>query len=274
MRLDFAGAFSIFALMMRTPESLLKQYMKLSQKKYRESEGKFIAEGIRLAHEALSSDWEVEALLVTPSARGKESLRGLLDLAARKDVPTREVSERDLGKISDTVTSQGVIAVVRSKRPVEIWNMLPEHALLVALDGVSDPGNVGTIMRTCAWFRADALVLGGASVEVFNPKVVRSAMGALFQLPVISGVDLPEFLRQAAGRGLEVIATVLRDGTDLRDFTFPEKSVIVFGSEARGISPAVLSCAHRSVTVPGFGKGESLNVAVSLGVLLAAYRMR
>ena len=150
--------------------------------------------------------------------------------------------------------------------------MLPPGSLVVALDRVSDPGNVGTIIRTCDWFGADAVVLDRDTVEFTNPKLTRSTMGSMFHLPVYSDVDLPDIIAKAKKKGFTVYATTLAESKSIPT-KFAGKSIIILGSEAHGVRPELLRQADELLSIPKFGKAESLNVAISCGVILGSWRL-
>jgi len=251
--------------------SRLKSYSKLLQKKYRQTDGKFLVEGIHLVEEALKSDWEVEAIVVSDHGLVKE-IGKLESWDVRQDIELLECSEREFNKLTDTVTSQGIVAVVKIKyNTLEgFWEKLPERSIIVALDDVADPGNIGTILRTCDWFGVDGVVLSENSVELYNSKVIRSTMGAIFHLPVFIDVDLRSTIQDARKAGFNVITTVLDGGKPLNKFSFPERSIIVFGNETHGISKEIEQMADASITIPKYGKAESLNVAISCGIILNA----
>jgi TrmH family RNA methyltransferase len=184
------------------------------------------------------------------------------------------VSPRELSEIADTVHAQGVLALVRTRDAgaEELIRAIPPPPLLVALDGIADPGNLGTIVRTCDWFGAGGILLGKTSVDIFNPKVIRSTMGGIFHLPVAPGVDLPAVLRTAKAGGYGIVVADPRGEAGEEGVTFPARTVLVFGSEAHGVSDDLSAIADTRVAIRRSGRGESLNVSVSCGILLAAYR--
>jgi TrmH family RNA methyltransferase len=185
-------------------------------------------------------------------------------------VEVASVSAHESEQLGDTVTSQGILCVVRARdlSGIAVLAELAADACVVALDEVADPGNVGTIIRTCDWFGVGAVVLGGNSVELFNPKLLRSAMGSIFHLPVIHEPNFPAFLADAGQSGWQIWTTAANGGT------LPprgrERKIILFGNEARGVSAEIASLASTIITIPRRGKAESLNVAVSCGVVLGA----
>jgi TrmH family RNA methyltransferase len=249
----------------------VKAYTKLAQKKYRLDERKFLVEGVHLVEEALNSDWVVEAVIVNERGFVKE-VGGLERLNIAQTIGLYECPEKDFRKLTDTVSSQGIVAVVKKKEysAEQFWKMFSSQAILVAMDDVADPGNVGTILRTCDWFGVSGALLSNDSVELFNPKVLRSTMGAVFHLPVFQDVDLPSMLDFAKTIGFRIIVTVIGAGTALGRYAFPARSIIVLGNEARGISPAVQRLADDSISIPKYGKAESLNVGIACGIIIHA----
>ena len=247
-------------------KSRLKYFSRLSQKKYRQEEKKFLIEGVHLVEEVVKSGWKLEELVVSDDFLGK--WKKSADLA---DTEVFCASASDFRKISETVSSQGIIGLVAAKQysVPDLWQSASSGALIVALDGLADPGNVGTILRTCDWFGVDFVLISENSVELFNPKVVRSTMGSLFHLPVISGVDLPEVLKVAGKHGFRIISATSSGGKPLAGYRFPRKTIIVFGNEAHGVSAEVGKIADVAVTVPRYGNAESLNVSVACGVVLS-----
>jgi TrmH family RNA methyltransferase len=255
-------------------QSLLKSYSKLTQKKYRQSERKFLVEGVHLVEEVLNSDWDVEAIIINSKGFVKEVGR-LGSWEVGNGVPLYECSEKDFKKFSDTITSQGIVAVVKMKEfPVKsFWNQLPQRSLIVALDEITDPGNAGTILRTCDWFGVNAALVSNNSVDLFNPKVLRATMGAVFHIPILADLNLESMLLQGKEHHFKIITTVLDSGNVLDQFSFPDRSIIVLGNEARGVSKKIRDLSDELVTIPKYGKAESLNVAISCGIILNAVRL-
>ena len=138
---------------------------------------------------------------------------------------------------------------------------------------MGDPGNLGTILRTAGWFGARGVLLGRGCVDPFNDKVVRATAGSLFHVPLIGDVDLPVTLGAARAAGFRVVVADAAGAIDLPDWRPPGRSIIVLGSETHGPSPSVRAAADLAVRVPRFGRGESLNVAIAAGILLAHARI-
>jgi len=251
--------------------SRLKSYSRLTHKKFRQSERKFLVEGVHLVEEALKSDWEVEAIVVSDHGFVKEV--GSLEMwqIGRKE-ELFECSPAEFRKLSDTVSSQGIVAVVNAKTYSAefFWKNLPDRSIVVALDDIADPGNAGTIIRTSDWFGVDGVMLNEDTVELYNPKVIRATMGGVFHIPIMPDVDLGLMMEDGKKHGFKIITTVPDGGKPLNKFSFPERSLIVFGNEAHGVSKKVEQLADGSITIPKYGKAESLNVAISCGIILNA----
>lgn len=283
----------------RISQSRLKSYSKLTQKKYRQSDRKFLIEGVHLVEEALKSEWEVEAIVINEErATNRElrvensAIRGInSELRAGSDeqgpvsmkqildgceAPIYSINNTEFKKLSETVTPQRIAAVVKMKKYSKkvFLKKLPKQAIIVALDDIADPGNVGTIIRTCDWFGVDGVLMSKNSVELYNPKVLRSTMGSIFHLPIITEIDLGDIVRDVRSLGFEIITTVLENGKPLEKYSFPERSMIIIGNEARGVSRFIQEYADKSVTITKYGEAESLNAAISCGIILNAWRIK
>lgn len=242
----------------------------LLQKKYREEQQRFIIEGWKAVREAVDAHAEIDAVLVRDDEQEHEALSKVRRSVKRVFV----VSSKQMESLSDAVTAQGVIAVLPffPSMGTEMAFLKKKDALIVAVDGVADPGNLGTIIRTCDWFGVDAVVLSKGTVELYNPKVVRSTMGSLFHLPIVASTDLPEFLHRCQAQRFTLWSTELNGSEDLRNVSFTGKNVIIIGSESHGVSKEVSASAQHSLLIPRFGKAESLNAALACGIILAKVR--
>ncbi len=250
-------------------KAMLSRFAKLGQKKYRDQEGVFLAEGLRTVRELLDSLPEpgmLEALIVeegaSPGRMRIDAYRGKLFLADR-DAAAR---------LAQTTSPQGVFGVFR-KQAGKGFDPVGARSLVVALDDVQDPGNVGTIIRTAAWFGAEAVVCSDGTADPYNAKAVRSSAGSIFAVRHYAVKDLAAELRRLQREGFSVSAASL-DGSDYRSFDdWPERRVLVIGNEANGIGKPVLELADRLVRIPHAGGGkpnvESLNASVSAAILLA-----
>ena len=236
--------------------------------KGRDESGLFLVEGVRLCEELAGSDLAVELALVA-----EEQQSALSDLSSRLESKGATLLTAPLDEvrhIGDTVTGQGILAAVRwaEQHPNEL--AFGERARVIALDGVGDPGNVGTVIRCADWFGADAVLLGQGCADLLNPKTVRSTMGGMFHLPVCRDVPLRDTLQHLKGQRFAISAATMDGSPDWAAWCAPERAVLLLGGEPRGISDDLLQLADARVTIPRRGHGDSLNVAVTAGILLSA----
>lgn len=246
----------------------LKQISKLKTEKERDSKGRFLIEGLRLCLEALSSDWEVELVLF--SSEFVESAAGekLVEEFSRRGIDLFRIKKKEIEKLADTETPQGIMAVVKNKKFTLNKDFLKKASLLLSLDNIRDPGNLGTMVRTADATGADGVLLSNGCVELNNPKVVRSTMGSIFHLPVIEGLELEQVLPEIKSSGFKIFVSEVHEGKDYTEVNYPEKTCLIIGNEASGISKQILNLADERVRIPILGKAESLNASVAAGILL------
>ena len=239
----------------------------LHRRKARERRGLALAEGVRLVEEMVATGARCKGAVVSPALDGTPRGTALRASLAQRHVVVEELTDRELQELSATEHPQGVIAVYEPAR----WTLadmtpMPGRPLLV-LDGVQDPGNVGTIARTAIAFGATGLVALPGTADLANPKVVRGAMGALFRLPH-AHVAEDDVFPWLAARQVEVWATAM-DGERLDALTASRQALaIVVGNEGAGIRPEIAAHASRRITIPIRPDIESLNVAVATGIVL------
>lgn len=247
--------------------ALISTVRDLHRRKARERRALALAEGIRLIEEALAAGIEIQGVLAGPALdatpRG-QALRAGLTAAA---VPIEAVTDEELVELADTEHPQGIVAVISPKAwTTSDIRVAPAHPVLV-LDGVQDPGNVGTIARTGSAFGAAGLVALSGTADLLNPKTLRGSMGALFRLPAVHLSDA-EFLGWSRSAGVELWATDA-GGEDIRRVAPPAVLVaLVLGNEGAGVRPELRAASARRVAIPIAAGTESLNVAVAAGILL------
>lgn len=262
---------------MALPQADLKRLKQLQHKKFRQEQGRLLIEGIRLVREALTSHAEILEVYHTHGFEAGEAGTQLLGKLVGSAGRVVSVTSRELDAFTDTVHAQGIAAVVRFQAvpPESLLRKRGNPGVIVAIDAVSDPGNLGSMIRTCDWFGVSGLLLGSNSVELLNPKVVRGTMGSLFHLPVAVDVDLLAILSKAKESGFSVYVTDVRGETHFDHAQYAERSIIVFGNEAWGVSDQILQLADTRLTIRRYGSAESLNVGVACGVILSAiHRLR
>ncbi|MBO4634675.1 MAG: RNA methyltransferase [Bacteroidales bacterium] len=231
----------------------IKFIKSLSQKKFRDQEGVFVVEGEKLVAEAVASGFQVERVY-------------------RRE----EIGEAAMARISALSSPSPALAVVR--KPVDILEAkLPSKGLFLALDGIRDPGNLGTILRIADWFGIDAVYASPDTVDIFNPKVVQATMGAIFRVR-FHYADIPSLCAGVLKAGGHVYGTFLDGENMYRKELQSAFSVIVIGNEANGISPAVAACVSDRLFIPPYPAddpgSESLNAAVATAITVAEFRRR
>ncbi len=250
----------------------IKKLSELKDRQGRRDQNLFLIEGVRSITEALENDAGLRRIIVSLGANSEKFAR-LYSMASEQGIEIEEVPATKFRKLRTTETSQGIIAVA-SIPTITLEDFVSElrsmrAATVLLLDRISDPGNLGTILRSAAWFGVDGVLIAGNSVDVYNPKVVRSAMAAVLRLKMVQEVDLKESIQELKKFGFAVVAAELDGKTSCFDYEFPSKLAMVFGSEASGISSDIARLCETSVSIPRVGKMESLNVGVAASIVMA-----
>ncbi|MEC0369481.1 TrmH family RNA methyltransferase [Paenibacillus chibensis] len=242
-----------------------KEWAQLLEKKHRDKQHKYIIEGIHLVQEALRSNADVECVAFDV----EQGIPGELSPLAGTETHAEwiGVSAAVIAKCSDTKTPQPVFAVVR-KQLADVGLLVQrKDSLVIVLDGVQDPGNVGTIIRTADAAGADGVIVGRGSADIYNPKTIRSTMGSIFHLPVVEG-DLLELLPQAKEQGVRIVSTSLQATSTCYGYDFTKAAWLLVGNEAKGVSEAAQQLVDDALIIPMKGRAESLNVAMASTVML------
>ena len=236
------------------------------QQKNCEAEGLFVVEGVKMAEEAFRSGWRIRTICATA-----EAVEALGLQAGNVADEIYEVRQEQLERLSSLRAPQGVWMVV--ERRTESGERRTENELVLALDGIQDPGNMGTILRTCDWFGVRRVLCSQNTVSCWNPKVVQATMGAIFRTSV-EYCDLAVRLSSLAGEGYTVYGAML-DGENVferRTENGERRTVLVIGNEGHGISPEVAAVVGRKITIPNIGGTcESLNASVATAILISEF---
>ena len=237
-------------------KNTIKQIASLRQQKFRKELGLFVVEGRKMTEELLHSDFETTELYATEAF--------LNSYPAFSNAET--ISEVQMEQMSGQDTPPGILAVVRIPKQGEIRT---SSRLVLALDGIANPGNMGTLIRTAEWFGIHDVVCSSDCVELWNPKVVQATMGSLFRVKVWA-TNLSDYLQKAKTEGKAVYGALL-EGEDLFQMQAKPEGILVIGSESHGIRADVLPCITHPVTIPRAGDSvtESLNAAVAGAILMA-----
>lgn len=229
----------------------IKNITRLQQKKYRQQDGLFIAEGVKVINEFLNSTFKLVDLFTTETFNVENETL---------------VSEAELKKISALKTPNTALAVFEIPK----LSLIENKGLIVALDAVRDPGNLGTIIRLCDWFGVKQLLCSKETVDCFNPKVVQATMGSLTRVNVFY-IDLNHYLEETK----QTVFGAFMDGENVYASNLPADGILVLGNEANGISQSIEKHVNQRISIPRFGdlqETESLNVATAGAILLSEFR--
>ncbi len=233
----------------------IKWVRSLQQKKFRNESGCFVVEGLKGVEEGLKSRFRLHSLYTSDPDWAATQAHVLL------------VAPRELEQMSTLSSPSPFLAVFHQSTPALEWQQEP---CVLVLDGIADPGNMGTILRTAEWFGIHTILCTPDCVETFNPKVVQATMGSVFRMQVLmlGESEMQQVLKQ---NDYYVAAADLR-GTSVYQFDFKQKLAIIIGSESHGIRPAMRSMVDEFVTIPGGGSAESLNASVAATVFMSQWR--
>jgi RNA methyltransferase, TrmH family len=241
----------------------VKQWKKLLTKKERDKTGTFLIEGFHLVEEALKNQEQIIEIIVSE----KIELPPRLDFGSNSiTTVTDEISK----ELSDTETPQGIYAVCRET--VDQTYVKKAKSLLL-IDAVQDPGNLGTMIRTADAAGIDAVIVGHGSVDIFNSKVLRSAQGSHFHLPIVCG-NLEEWIETLKKRNIPVYGTALENAKTYTEIAQQEEFALIVGNEGSGMNKDLLAKTTSNLYIPIYGRSESLNVAVAAGILLYYLKKR
>lgn len=246
-----------------TQNPRVKQWAQLLNRRGRQKFGQYIIEGVHLVEEAVKVNAAVTVIVYQLNRPLPEPLYERM----RDRVEWVGVSPEIMAKCTDTETPQGLFAIIDmpTTRDQHFMDIICDLAVVV--DGVQDPGNLGTIIRSADAVGAGGILLGKGSVDLYNPKTIRSTMGSMFHLPIIE-CDLTDVLPDAKERGIQIIGTSLQANCSCYEIDFRHPTWIIVGNEGQGVSPEVSALVSQNVIIPMQGQAESLNVAMAATVLL------
>jgi len=236
----------------------IKYIKNLFQKKFRDENKEYIVEGTKLVEEAMEYS-NVSKIIISSTYSKKEEI-----IKISKDMEIIEVSDNLFSYLSDTKSPQGIMAVVKQN----LNQKIKKDDILFILDDIQDPGNLGTIIRTLDSAGYKSLVLSKNTVDVYNSKVVRSTMGAIFRINFIKlDMELSRYIKSLKEEDYKIAVTSLKDSYKIYDFDFNNKIAIIMGNEANGVEKEIFELADYKINIPMIGKTESLNVAVATSII-------
>ncbi|MDK2787229.1 MAG: methyltransferase, TrmH family [Epulopiscium sp.] len=238
-------------------------------KKNRNKEKAFVVEGIKIVEE-IPKDWEIDSIFVASSFK-KENPSFLDRISVHRHLSENEVievSDKIFNAISDTMTPQGVLAICRQKSFSLEKVLTNENGFYIILEDLQDPGNLGTIIRTGDALGADGIILTKGSVDLYNPKVIRSTMGSIFHLPILTDADINDLLNELRIRNISTLSAHLKGEKYPYQCDLRKNIALIIGNEANGIKDSTAQKTDLLVKIPMPGKAESLNAAMAAGILM------
>lgn len=246
---------------------LIKHIKKLKDKKERDASGEYIIEGIKLVKEAIQENANIKQIVVCDDCEKSESIPKdlMYEIAKRECI---YVTSKIFNYITEVKAPQGILAIIEKTNKNQEIDYTQE--IIVALDDVQDPGNLGTILRTVDSIGLTQILVSKGTADCYNPKVVRSTMGAIFRIKVIECEDLAQTLKEIRKHKFKTVVTSLQTENTIYDIDY-HKKVIIIGNEANGVEQQIQESADEKVKIPMLGKTESLNASVATGIVLYEY---
>ena len=236
---------------------IIKNIKKLKEKKYRLDS--YIVEGIKMVKEAINENQEIALIAI------REDFK--IDFDTKK-IKIVTISNKIFNDISDVKTPQGILAVIKKNQNNQIET---NQEYILALDSLQDPGNMGTIIRTADSANINQIIINKTTVDPYSPKVIRSTMGAIYRTNIIEVEDLKTTLKEMKSKGFQIITTDLKATQSIYDINYNNKTVVVIGNEANGVSQEILQIADKKVIIPMLGKTESLNASIAASIMIYEY---
>ena len=245
----------------------VKTIKKLKDKKYRDETGLYIIEGIKMLEEAIEEKARIRKIIICEEClkAGDLEQKVLYEIAKYNCI---YVNSKVFNSLTDVVAPQGIMAVI--EKPNKDIKIKYDQDIILALDGIQDPGNLGTILRTADSVNLKQIIVTKNTADSYNPKVVRSTMGAILRIKIIETDDLAKTLKEAKKNKFKIVATSLDTNNSIYDIDY-NKKVIVIGNEANGVSKEIQDLSDIKIKIPMLGKTESLNASVATGVVLYEY---
>ena len=246
---------------------LVKHIKKLKDKKERDASNEYLIEGIKLVKEAIQEKAEIKNIILCENYEKDEHITKELmyEIAKHNCI---YVTEKIFKYISEVQAPQGIMAIIEKNNSNKKIDY--NQDIIVALDDIQDPGNLGTILRTIDSIGLNQILVSKGTTDAYNPKVVRSTMGAIFRIRIIECENLENTLREIKKEKFKIIVTTLQTENSIYDIDY-NKKVLVIGNEANGVKQSIQDMANEKVKIPMIGKTESLNASVATGIVLYEY---
>ena len=246
---------------------IVKKIKKLKEKKYRDEENVYVIEGIKVIEEAIREEANIQKIVICEECLESEAISQsmLYEIAKYECI---YVSQKVFNILTDVVAPQGILAVIEKQGKNKEIDLSQD--IILALDGIQDPGNLGTILRTADSVNLKQIIVTKNTADCYNPKVVRSTMGAILRVNIIETDNLADTLKRLKKNKFKTVVTSLDTDNSIYDVDY-NKKVIVIGNEANGVTKEVQDIADYKVKIPMLGRTESLNASVATGIMLYEY---
>lgn len=247
---------------------IIKNIKKLKEKKYRDLNNEYIIEGIKIIQEAIQENAKIKQIIICDDCEKNAYIPQeiMYEIAKYECI---YVTNKIFTSLTDVKNPQGIMAIVEKNNSKE-EEIDYNQDIIVALDDLQDPGNLGTILRTVDSIGINQILVSKGTADSYNPKVVRSTMGAIFRVKIIECEDLEKTLREIKKHKFEILVTSLQTENSIYDIKY-NKKVIVIGNEANGVEEKIQNMADIKAKIPMLGKTESLNASVATGIILYEY---
>ena len=246
---------------------LVKHIKKLKDKKYRDESNEYIIEGVKLIEEAVKENVKIKKIIVCEDTTRTYEIptNVMLEIAKYECI---YVTDKIFTSITQVTNPQGIMAII--EKNTENTEIDYSQDIIVVLDDVQDPGNLGTILRTVDSIGLNQIIVSKDTADAFNPKVVRSTMGAIFRIKIIEVEDLKQMIKEMKKHHYKLMVTSLQTEDSIYDIDF-NKKIIVIGNESNGVSQEIQDMADEKAKIPMLGKTESLNASVAAGIVMYEY---
>lgn len=256
------------AIMITAKDNEKVKYTKsLLKSKNRNKESKFIIEGYRILTLAIECNAKIDYVFINEDFENKQEHLGFLEILKEKNINTYKTTNKIFNELIDTESTQGILAVVKFKQRTIEENLKDNHRFVLILDRIQDPGNMGTIIRTADAAGVDAIIALKGCVDIYNPKVIRSTMGSIFDMNIIHATQ-EEAVRLLKLKNFDIVSSYLDTNNYYDQVEYNYKVALVIGNEANGINDELVSKSDVLVKIPIYGKAESLNAAISSAILM------
>ncbi|MCB0296626.1 MAG: RNA methyltransferase [Calditrichaeota bacterium] len=248
-----------------------KTYLSLLKKKKRQEAGMFMVEGLRICRDALASGWAVEAVFATEAFAASSAGEAFREMLRQHGWEWQLLAPGNFRRLAETESPQGILLVMRlpAEDALLSGSGWMQAGFLLVLQGVRDPGNLGTIIRSADWFGVDGIILSGDCVDPYNPKVLRGTMGSIFHVPLAVAPELTETLTRLKQHGFRMYASAVEGAQAVPEIQFRKPLALILGNEAHGVSGELFALSDQTVRIEQYGRAESLNVGIAGAVLLA-----